>query len=46
MNKIANDTDWRQARLELLEEEKAFQQSRDALARKRQALPSLAESRC
>jgi predicted dithiol-disulfide oxidoreductase (DUF899 family) len=39
MNKIANDTDWRRARLELLEEEKAFQQSRDALAKKRQALP-------
>jgi len=25
MNKILNDAEWRQARLELLEEEKAFQ---------------------
>jgi len=39
MNKIADDTEWRQARLDLLEEEKAFQQSRDALAKKRQAMP-------
>ena len=39
MNKILNNAEWRQARLELLEEEKAFQRSRDALARKRQALP-------
>jgi len=39
MNKILNDADWRQARLELLEEEKVLQRSRDALAKKRQALP-------
>jgi predicted dithiol-disulfide oxidoreductase (DUF899 family) len=39
MNKILNDAEWRQARLDLLEEEKALQRSRDALAGKRQALP-------
>jgi len=39
MNKILNDAKWRQARLELLEQEKALQRSRDALAKKRQALP-------
>jgi len=39
MNEILNDAEWRQARLELLEEEKAFQESRDALAGRRQALP-------
>jgi len=39
MNRILNDAEWRQARLELLEEEKALQRSRDALAKKRQELP-------
>jgi len=39
MSKLVNDKEWRAARLELLDEEKAFQRARDALAVKRRALP-------
>ncbi len=39
MHRIANNEDWLAARRELLAEEKAFQQARDALAQKRRALP-------
>ncbi|MGI9501486.1 MAG: DUF899 family protein, partial [Geminicoccaceae bacterium] len=37
--RIATREDWLKARLELLEEEKAFTRKRDELSRKRQALP-------
>ena len=39
MNRIVSDQDWLAARKALLEEEKAFQAARDALAAKRRALP-------
>jgi predicted dithiol-disulfide oxidoreductase (DUF899 family) len=39
MTRIVSDEDWLAARKELLEEEKAFQTSRDELATKRRALP-------
>ena len=39
MNRIVSDEDWLAARKDLLEEEKAFQASRDELAEKRRALP-------
>lgn len=38
-NPIVSHEDWLQARLELLREEKALTQRREALARKRQAMP-------
>lgn len=37
--RVTDDTTWRAARAELLEEEKALQRQRDELARKRQHLP-------
>ena len=39
MNRIVSDKDWLAARKQLLEEEKAFQATRDELAAKRRALP-------
>ena len=39
MNRIVSDQEWLAARKQLLEEEKAFQAQRDALAEKRRALP-------
>ena len=42
MARIATREDWLDARKALLEEEKAFQKARDALAAKRRALPWVA----
>ena len=39
MNRIVSDKDWLAARKQLLEEDKAFQATRDELAAKRRALP-------
>ncbi len=39
MANVVSDTDWLSARRELLEEEKAFQEARDALAARRRELP-------
>jgi predicted dithiol-disulfide oxidoreductase (DUF899 family) len=39
MSKIASNDEWLAARLELLEDEKAFQKVRDDLARRRRDLP-------
>ncbi len=39
MHRVVSNDDWLAARRELLDEEKAFQKARDALAEKRRALP-------
>jgi predicted dithiol-disulfide oxidoreductase (DUF899 family) len=39
MSKIASNDEWLAARLELLQDEKAFQKARDDLARRRRDLP-------
>jgi predicted dithiol-disulfide oxidoreductase (DUF899 family) len=39
MSKIASNDEWLAARLELLEDEKAFQKARDDLAHRRRDLP-------